>query len=31
MTEQIFFEEGEIKITSARAIFGDHTVKSVQW
>jgi hypothetical protein len=25
MAEQIFFEQGEIKITSARAIFGNHT------
>jgi hypothetical protein len=25
MTEQIFFEQGEIKITSARAVFGDQT------
>ena len=25
MTEQIFFEQDKIKITSARAIFGDHT------
>jgi hypothetical protein len=25
MVEQIFFEQGKIKITSARAIFGDHT------
>ena len=25
MPEQIFFEQGEIKITSARAVFGDHT------
>jgi hypothetical protein len=25
MTEHIFFEQDKIKITSARAIFGDHT------
>jgi len=25
MTERIFFEQDEIKITSARAIFGEHT------